>query len=410
MRILVLHQYFLRDSDAGGSRFNAFARYWTEAGHEVTVICGQVPYTTGGRYADCVGKLLVRERAGATEVLRVYTPDTYTAGTLGRMWAFFGFMLAATLLVVRRARRADVVIATSPPLVTVVPAWVARRVFRVPTVFEVRDLWPESAITTGVLRAGSLFTRLMYRLEALGYRLADRMVVLTPAFEDDIVRRGLAPAAKIVQIPNGADLELFQPGPPDAALRASLGWTDRCVVLYAGAHGTANHLIQWVEAADRLRDDPGILLAAVGDGPQRAALEAEAARRGLTNCQFLGPVPKARMPALVRAADIGAAVLKRIETFKSVYPNKVFDYMASERPVLCVIDGVARALVVEQAGAGVFAEPEQPEAIAAAIRGLAASPERRRALGAAGLAFVRRHFSREALAARYLDLLETIAR
>jgi glycosyltransferase involved in cell wall biosynthesis len=321
------------------------------------------------------------------------------------MWAFLGWTLSAATGVLR-AGPADVVVATSPPLVAALPGWLAARAKRARLVFEIRDLWPESAVTTGVLREGSLLTRILYRLERWACRVADRVNVLTPAFRDDLVRRGLAPAEKIVFVPNGADLDLFRPGPRDNAARRELGWGNRFVVMYAGAHGRANALRQLLDAAERLRDRPDILVATVGDGPERAGLEEEARRRGLANVMFSGPQPKARMAELVNACDVGAAVLQDNPTFRTVYPNKVFDYMACGRPTLLAIDGVARQLVCEEARAGVFARPEDPDALAAAIRSLADDPEGRAAMGRRGLEWVVANASRESLARRYTGIKE----
>jgi glycosyltransferase involved in cell wall biosynthesis len=320
------------------------------------------------------------------------------------MWAFFAFTLSAATAVLR-CGRADVVIATSPPLVTAVPGWLAAVRFRAPFVFEIRDLWPESAVTTGVLRAGAPLTRLLYALERWACRRADRINVLTPAFRDDLVRRGLAPPGKIIFVPNGADLDLFEPGPPDLTLRAELGWGSRFVVMYAGAHGRANAIGQLVDAAVLLRDRPDVLIALVGDGPERRQHEERARALGLTNILFHGAQPKERMPALVRACDVGAAVLQDNPTFRTVYPNKVFDYMACERPTLLAIDGVARQLVCEEAGAGVFARPEDAAALSEAIRRLADDPAGRAVMGRKGRAWVVANAGRDALATRYLGHL-----
>jgi glycosyltransferase involved in cell wall biosynthesis len=326
------------------------------------------------------------------------------------MWAFFGFTLSASMAAIR-VPRPDVVIATSPPLVTTIPGWVAARVSRrpAPWIFEVRDLWPESAITTGVLTAGSPLVKLLYALERWACWSAAKINVLTPAFRADMEGRGLAGGAKFAFVPNGADLESFRPGPRDNETRRQLGWEDRFVVMYAGAHGRANALMQLVDAATELRDRPDILIACIGDGPERRHLCGEAERRGLENIRFHGPKPKAAMPAIVNACDVGAAVLQKNPTFRTVYPNKVFDYMACERPVLLAIDGVARTLVCDEARAGVFAAPENAEAISAAIRLLAASPDLRGKMGTSGRRWVMQHASRDALAARYLEILTELA-
>lgn len=407
MKILVLHQYYLAKGDPGGSRFNEFAALWATDGHEVTVIAGNLNYATGRRSPGSNGRWLHREQDGQVAVVRSHVPSSYNAGVMGRVWAFAGFTLSASMAVIGQ-RRPDIVISTSPPLTITVPGALAARVRfgRVPWMFEVRDLWPESAVTTGVMRPRAVLTRLMYRLEAWAYRHADRINVLTPAFRDDIVGRGLAPLEKICFVPNGVDIEAFTPGPRDNDLRQEFGWGDDFVALYAGAHGRANALHQLIDAADRLRDRPGIRLVSFGDGPELQVLREVVASRNLKNIQFLGSQPKERMPGLINAADAGLAVLQSNPTFKTVYPNKVFDYMACGRPTVLAIDGVARTLVCDDARAGVFAEPEDGAAIAARLTELADDNALASALGASGRAWVVENASRSALAKRYLTELQ----
>ncbi len=410
MKILIVHQYYLMPGQPGGSRFNEMARFWVEQGHEVAVIAGTVDYTSGKAPDTYRRRWIVREKDGAIPVYRCHVPLTYARGYAGRMWAFLGFLMSASMAALR-VPHADVVIATSPPLVAAIPGWVAARVSTrpVPWVFEVRDLWPESAITTGVLSAESPLTRLLYALERWACRSAAKINVLTPAFRADMESRGLAGSGKFCFVPNGADLEVFQPGPRDNEMRRQLGWGDRFVVMYAGAHGRANALMQLVDAATMLRDRPDILIACIGDGAERQRLHQEAERRGLENIRFHGPKPKAVMPDVVNACDVGAAVLQNNPTFRTVYPNKVFDYMSCARPVLLAIDGAARSLVCDQAEAGAFAEPENPKAIASTIRMLADDPSRRAELAANGRRWVLANASRKALAARYLDILTELA-
>ena len=410
MRILVVHQYYLMPGQFGGSRFNEMSRLWSERGHEVTVIAGSVDHATGRAPEKYRGRWITTEADGSVTVHRCYVPGTYGCGYLGRMWGFFGFTLSASTAALR-VRRPDIVIATSPPLVAVIPGWIAARVSRrpVPWIFEIRDLWPESAVTTGVLSETSILTRILYSLEKWACRSATGINVLTPAFQEDIVRRGLAKDSKISFIPNGADLDAFKPGPRDNEARREFGWGERFVAMYAGACGRANALDQLLAAAAGLRDRPDILIACVGEGTERKRLETEISARKLTNITFHGPQAKNRMPEVVNACDLGMAVLQNNPTFRTVYPNKVFDYMSCARPVLLAIDGVARDLVCGQAGAGVFAEPENGAAIAKAIRDLADDPAERRRLGNNGREWVLANASREVLAERYLGVMERLA-
>ena len=404
MKIVVIHQNFLRPDAEGGSRFNEMTRYWREAGHDVTVIASQVNYKTSERAAKYRGKWIAEERENGVRVLRTYMPESVHSSMVGRMWAFASFTLSSTTGLLKEIDDADVVVTTSPNLLVVVSGLLGKWLKRWPFVFEVRDLWPESAVATGVFSEGSPIIQGLYALEALGYHQASQIVVLTPAFRDDIVERGLADADKISFVPNGADLDMFTPGPPDEALRRKLGWEDKFVVLYSGAHGVANHLWQYIDTAERLRDRDDIVLASVGSGPEKQALVEETKKRGLTNMHWLDGVPKSEMPALVRAADASTAILKKVDTFKTVYPNKIFDAMASARPVLCAIDGVARQLV-EDAEAGYYVEPENPDDFAAKIVKLAESPDDCEAMGRNGRAYVEEHFDRKKLAHKYLDIL-----
>ncbi len=408
MKILVVHQYYLMPGRPGGSRFNEFARLWSEAGHQVTVIAGTVDYASGETPQEYRGKWLISERDGDVNVLRSHVPGSYNRGYAGRMWAFSGFTASASTAIAR-AGPVDVVIATSPPLLTALPGWLAAKAKRAKLIFEVRDLWPESAVTTGVLRAEAPLTKALYGLERWAYSVADKINVLTPAFRDDLIRRGLASQDKIVFVPNGADTEAFGPGPRTNDIRQRFGWGDRFVAMYAGAHGRANALTQLLDAAELLIDRrPDIVIALVGDGPERASLEQSAKARRLSNVVFCGPQPKERMPDFVRASDCGLAVLQNNPTFRTVYPNKVFDYMACERPTLLAIDGVARELVCDQARAGLFVEPENPSAIAQGLIQLADAPGERESMGKRGRAWVLENATRDALARRYLDVMQEL--
>ena len=396
---------------AGGSRFNELTRLWAAAGHQVDVIAGNLDYQTGQVPAKYAGASLHREQDGDVTVWRCPVSQSYSRSYAGRMAAFAGFAAAATAALFC-VGEPDIIIASSPPLVVAIPAWFGSlmRGRRPRIIFEIRDLWPESAVTTGVLRPEGRLTRALYTLERWAYQRADCINVLTPAFRDDLIRRKVADVNKVVCVPNGADLSNFMPGSRDNAIRRDLNWGDRCVVLYAGAHGRANALQQLIEAAAHLRHRPDVLIACVGDGPLRSSLVAEAATRGLTNIVFLGSRRKDEMPQIIQACDVGAAVLQKNSTFLTVYPNKIFDYMACARPVLLGVDGAARSLVCNDAQAGVFAEPENATMLAEKIVWLADHRDACEAMGRRGHQFVAAHANRQVLARRYLDVMDKLMR
>lgn len=408
MRILIVHQYFLAQGEAGGSRWNELSRYFAQAGHEVTVLAGTVHYATGAKTDRYKGHLFVREEPepGVT-VYRCHVSETYNRSFLGRFWAYLSFALSSTWVGLTKVKRPDVVIATSPPLTVAMTMRFLAACKRAPAIFEVRDLWPESAIDTGVLTS-RLLIWLSYRLERMAYRRAKRINVLTPAFRDVLVsKKGIAPE-KISVIPNGADPDIVRPGPRDNEVRRSLGLEGKFVICYVGAHGRANRLGQLLDAAEIFRReaaDARILF--VGDGMEKPGLIRQAKERGLENVIFVDSIPKERIADYINAADVCTAVLMRNDTFKTVYPNKVFDYMSCERPVVIGIDGVARQLV-EEAGGGLFAEPENPRMFVDQVLRLKSSPELCRQMGQSGRRYVLEHFDRAKLARRYLELLSSI--
>lgn len=403
MRILIVHQHYLFPGQPGGSRFNEMGRLWAESGHDVCVIASTLNYATGQRHPTIGNRWCTRVREGNVTVWRCYVPGSYNASFAGRLWAFFGFVLSSSWAALR-VPRPDVVIASSPPLTLVIPGWIAARFRRnpAPWVFEVRDLWPESAITTGVVSATGWFARMLYALERWACLKADAINVLTPAFRRNMLSRNLADPSKFIMVPNGADLALFANVRRDEAIRRTLGWESRIVALYAGAHGRANAIGQLVHAAEAIKQRTDVLIASIGDGPERIQWENEAARRGLTNIRFYGAQPKERMVAILTCADIGLAVLQDNPTFTTVYPNKLFDYMATGQPIVLAIDGAARSLACDEAECAVFVKPEDGRALGAAIVRLADDPPLRQTLGENGRRWVTQHASREKLGEQYL--------
>ena len=413
MNILLIHQYYLEPGDGGGSRFNEMTRMWVEAGHQVEVLAGMVHYAAEEKPPEYRGKRFVRKRQSGVDVLRCDVSEGYNASFAGRLKGYLSFVASSTQAGLGKLlRRPDVVLVTSPPLFVGLTA-LAMRVFRrVPFVFEVRDLWPESAIDTGVL-TNPLLIRAAYAFERLVYRRARLVNVLTPAFRRRLVEEKGVPAEKVIFIPNAADFSLSERVAADfdrAAFRQNLGWTDRVVITYVGAHGVANHLEQLLDAAALLRDGhPEVLFALIGGGMRKPALVARAEREGLANVQFIDSVPKSEVFRYILASDFGTSVLKRVDTFKTIYSNKTFDYMACRVPVLLAIDGVSRDLV-EAADCGRFVEPERPADYARVVREYLGLPrEAWRRQGDNGHAFAVAHFDREALAADYLRHLENVA-
>jgi glycosyltransferase involved in cell wall biosynthesis len=327
------------------------------------------------------------------------------------MWAYFSFVFSGIICGLFYSRqRYNVVLVTSPPLFVGITGYVLSRLKSIPLVFEIRDLWPESAIDTGVL-TNTFIIRFAYWFEKFIYRKSVLVNTLTPAFRQNLIEVKKVAPAKVVMIPNAADfsmseelLHTFE----TASFRRDKGWTDKFVVTYVGAHGVANHLIQLIDAAELLRHT-NVLLVLIGEGMQKPMLKEEVARRKLPNVQFVDAVPKREVFKYILASDMGTSVLKKVDTFKTIYSNKTFDYMSCRKPILMVIDGVSRQLV-EEARCGVYAEPENAEDIAAKIRQYMSYNGQLSREGMNGYEYARRYFDREYLAKNYIIELLKIAK
>jgi glycosyltransferase involved in cell wall biosynthesis len=409
MKILLIHQYYLEKGDGGGSRFNEMSRIWAQRGHSITVVSGMVHYTTGKKNKRYKGKFIIRESLDyGVEVFRCHVSEAYNRSFLGRLWAYLSFVVSSLVCCGKLKENFDVLLVTSPPLFVAITGILVSMLRKIPFVFEVRDLWPESAIDTGVL-TNAFLIRAAYWLEMKAYRSAVLVNTLTPAFKKILIEKKQVPDSKVVMIPNAADFSISDQVLSSfdrIAFRIELGLEEKFVVIYVGAHGIANHLQQLLDTAELLMDTRVYFLL-IGAGMQKEWLQKESVRRTLNNIRFIDPVSKEKVFEFILASDLGVSVLKKVDTFKTVYSNKTFDYMACKKPVLMAIDGVSRKLV-EEAKCGFYVEPENPADFAAKIRIYLQNPGLDAMHGENGYNYAKTHFDREKLALFYLEKLLSV--
>jgi glycosyltransferase involved in cell wall biosynthesis len=402
MHILLVHQAFAALDEPGGTRHHELARHLVTHGHTVTVIASALTYLTGDAVDGRVPWKQEQSGGEGITILRAYTYDALHKSFFHRLLSFFSFMFSSFIIGLG-VKNVDVVWGTSPPIFQGVTAWLLARLKRAPLLFEIRDLWPAFAVAVGVL-TNPVLVRMSEWLERFLYRRADQLMINSPGFNEHITARG---GENIALIPNGAEASMFSPEDDGATLRQAHGLEGKFVVLYAGAHGMSNNLEVVLGAAAKIANHDHIRIVLLGDGKEKANLVAQSQAMGLENVLFLPPLPKAEMRAALAMADVCLAILKPIEMYKTVYPNKVFDYMAAGRATILVIDGVIRE-VIESGEAGVYVSPGDPEALASAIRNMAAEPERVGQMGLNGRRYLEAHFDRPKLAADLDDLLRTI--
>lgn len=407
MRILYISQYFPPEVGATQTRAYEMASNLVRMGHHVTMLTEIPNHPAGIIPPEYRGKLYERADLDGIDVIRVWVKASPVKNFRSRMFFYLSFMLNAVLGGLLLARgKYDLIYATSPPLFVGGAALILSVLRRTPLVFEVRDLWPESAVALGELsnpRAIAWATR----LEEACYCRARAVVVVTHGIRDRLLERGI-PTEKLHVIPNGANVELFQFHPRGREnIRDELGLRGKFVAIYAGIHGIAQGLETVVEAARRLRDRQDIHFLMVGDGPKKTQVAALVQQYNLPNLTLLPAQPRERIPEYLSAADVALAPLRNIALFEGALPSKIFDAWACERPVLLSVDGEARR-ILETVGGGIFVAPEDPDAMTQAVLSLQSAPETLKKMGAQGRDYTVEYYSRRAQAEELAALLENL--
>ncbi|NRF66795.1 glycosyltransferase family 4 protein [Aquincola sp. S2] len=401
MNILLLNHYAGHPSLGMEYRPYYLAREWVRLGHRVQIVAASHSHVRTHQPAPG-DQLLDGIR------YRWLPTPAYQGNGFGRAWNIFRFLWPLW----RDARalvdefRPDVVIASSTYPMDI---WVARRIARLAQatlVFEVHDLWPLSPIELSGMSPKHPFMLLCQAAESSAYRHADRVVSMLPVVHDYMASRGLD-LKRLAIVPNGITLDEWQgtPAPLREDVAAAIALqraAGRTVVGYAGSMGLPNALDVLLDAAKRLRGEP-IALMLVGDGLERERLVQRIAEEGLTNVQWLPPIPKAQVPSLLALIDIAYIGWQRVPIYRfGIAPNKLMDYMMASLPVLHSV--AAGNDPVAESGCGFTVAPQSPQEVADGLKRLAAvPPAERRAMGERGRAFVMAHHTYPVLAERFLQ-------
>lgn len=406
MHILFLSDNFPPEVNAPASRTFEHCREWVKAGHQVTVISCVPNFPKGRVYAGYRNRLWQAEIIEGIRLIRVWSYITANEGFVKRILDYQSFMVAATLagLLIQRV---DVVVGTSPQFFTVCAAWVLSVFKRIPFVFELRDLWPESIKAVGAMQ-DSTAIRWLEKLELFLYRKAKLIVTVTHAFRDKLIRRGID-GNKISVVTNGVDMARFKSMPRDPFLVQQLGLEGKFVGGYVGTHGLAHHLETVLDAAEifiseGLGQDFHFIL--LGDGARKPALQDQAHRRRLQNVTFVDTVPKDEVARYWSLLDVSIIHLRKTELFKTVIPSKLFECMGMGLPVLHGVAGES-AEMVRAENVGIVFEPENAEELVAQMKALRNDRPRYEKYRANGLVAARK-YDRTALAMEMLALLDKL--
>jgi len=375
LRILYIHQHFTTREGWWGTKSYEFSKYLVSQGHRVTMITG----ITQLKFLKEFDKKRLIQRMNIDGIDTIATNVDYSSrmSYSRRTLAFILFMFLSTYTSLKE-KTPDVVFATSPPLTVGIPGIITSKFKKIPFVFEVRDIWPESAVEYGGLK-NNFIIKLAEIMEHYFYRNAKKISVISKWTKNRLIEKGVH-ADKLEFIPTGADVSFFSPLIKGSKIRSQLDIQEKFVVLYAGNHGVGNGLDKILDASKELKHEEDIVFIFIGDGKEKSNLIQQSKDSQLKNVIFLDPKPKSEMPEMIAAADVCLISLKNVNQTKASVPNKLFDYLASGKPVLVNFKGDSKRLL-EKHNAGVYVEPDNARSMAEMILKMKHNPKWRSEMG-----------------------------
>ncbi|MBX2944878.1 MAG: glycosyltransferase family 4 protein [Cyclobacteriaceae bacterium] len=404
MKIGILTQYYPPETGAPQNRLHSLAKYLKKNDHEVSVVTALPNYPRNKVFEEYKGKLSVKEIIDNVPVSRTWIYVGQSRAVLSRLLNYFSFVITSFFRLLFMPRT-EVIICESPPLFLGITAVMIAKLKRSKLVFNVSDLWPESAERLNIINSKWLLG-MAYSLERWIYRHSFLISGQTQGIVENIKAR--FPKKRVVWFPNGVDLTFWQKEHEAYNWRSELGITDtEFVILYAGIIGHAQGLEIIPQAAQLLFNRP-VKFIMVGDGPEKEKLISMVKDAGLSNVLFVPNQSRDRIPSLINMCNAFLVPLKKLDLFKGAIPSKLFEPLAMRKPVLLGVDGEARELFINQAKGGLYYEPENVPALVKAISQLIDDHRQAEQLGSSGFAFVNQYFNREKIHESFLKEIAQI--
>ena len=403
MKLLILTQYFPPEVGAPQNRLFELAVRLKKLGVDVSVLTAMPNYPQMKIYDGYEGKDYSYAEIEGIPVHRssIYLPKNKSI--IQRLLNYFSFVYSSAKVGKTKIGDVDVIMCESPPLFLGYSALYLKRKKKAKLIFNVSDLWPESAEKLGVV-TNKWMLKLAYRLEKKLYHKSILVTGQTQGICKNINQR--FPNVKTFWLPNGVDVSYYNPSTVSGNWRIANGFNqDDILFLYAGIIGIAQGLEIILTAAEFLISNPSIKFIFVGSGPEKEKLISIKSDKKLSNVYFFDAVSKLHMPQIVQASDVSIIPLRKLDLFLGAIPSKIFENLAMEKPVILAVDGEARELFVTQGKCALFSEPENAEDLIRNILLLANDKHLRNQLGEKGRIYVEQNFNRDTIAQNFYSKL-----
>lgn len=404
MKILFLTQYYPPEIGAPQNRLHELAVRLKANNIDVEVLTAMPNYPKMEIFEAYRGGKIKNEVIDGIQVYRSGIYVSKSKGIISRLLNYFSFVWTSYWRG-RKLGKYDFLLVESPPLFLGYSAMALSKKLHAKLIFNVSDLWPESAEKLDIVTNKTLL-KFAYNLEAKCYNRATFITGQTQGIVDNIKER--FPSKKVYWLPNGVDVSFYDP-----QNYAPLGFrekynfkTDDILFFYGGILGYAQGLQTVVRAADLVRGNTSIHIILQGSGPEKDNLEKLKEGLELTNVHFLPPVPKAEMPNILKEVDVALVPLRKLDLFQGAIPSKIFEALAMEKPLLLGVEGEAKRHFIDKANAGLSFEPENELDLADKMQQFTSDRNQISEMGKNGRSYVTEHFNRNKIAADFIQELQ----
>jgi colanic acid biosynthesis glycosyl transferase WcaI len=404
MKILIFSQYYFPE---GVPKPSELAESLIKRGHDVSVVTGFPHYPGGKLFVGYKLSVYKNEVINEIPILRCFEYPYHGAKPLLRMLNYLSFMISSPFAAFFTPK-CDVIYVYHPPLTVGVAVWIFAKIKGIPFVYDVQDIWPDFVVWSGMMKEGRI-VQYLRKLEKFVYGKAKHIIVGTKTAKLNLIEKNVEDE-KISVLPHWIDEELFNDSSitDDEKIREQLGWNEKFVFLFAGNLGIVQGLETIIEAAEILKDTDNIRIAFVGDGTDKDRLVKYATEKKLANLEFLDRRPLEKMPELMSASNVLLVHLKDSGMSQYVIPSKIMAYLASGKPILVAMNGIAADLV-ETAEAGFVVVPENPKLLADEMLRISKIKSTELAeIGENGKAYLKANLTKETAITQYEELLVRI--
>jgi glycosyltransferase involved in cell wall biosynthesis len=405
MRIIILTQYFPPEVGAPQNRLYEVAVRLAKKGVEVEVLTAMPNYPKMQIDPAYKGKWYVNEKMDGLNVHRSWVWVGKSKSIMSRLLNYFSFVFSSMWIGLFKLSKADYIFCESPPLFLGVSAIFLKKTKRAKLIFNVADLWPESAEKLGII-TNKFLLRVSTRLEEYLYKSSALITGQAQGIVKNIQDR--FPAKTVYWLRNGVDLSYYDYEKVQSKWREENGFTaNDFIVLYAGIIGYAQALELILKAGKATEEHPEMKWILLGSGPEKEKLLQMKAEMKLNNVFFYDPVTKKEMPQVWKACDLAVVPLRRLDLFKGIIPSKLFEAMAMKKPLLLGVEGEAEDLFIKEGKAGLAFTPEDAADLANKALYLYKNKQETSTLGENGYNYVRSKFNRDIIAENFYDFLSS---